>query len=51
MAAVAYPWNALRGGFDLEMHPGAGAIMALADVLFWWLAVYLSLRLWRSWRN
>jgi hypothetical protein len=51
MAAVAYPWGALQGGFDAEMHPRFALLVVLADLLFWWLAIYVLLRLWRSCRS
>jgi len=47
-AAVVYPWNAIQGGFDAEMHPWAATLTVLADVLFWWLVIYVLLRLWRA---
>jgi len=51
MAAVAYPWVAIRGGFDPGMHPISAPLMMIADVLFWWLVIYVLLLLSRNWRN
>jgi hypothetical protein len=50
MAVVAYLWNAIRGSFDPET-PISSALILLADVLFWWLVVYVVIRLWRTWRS
>jgi len=49
MAAVAYPMGI--GGFDPELYPMSALEMVLVDVAFWWLVVYLLLRLWRAWHN
>jgi hypothetical protein len=50
MAVVGYLWNAIRGSFDPET-PISSALILLADVLFWWLLVYVVLRLGRTWRS
>ena len=51
MAAIAYPWNAVRGDFDPTMHRISVPLMILADVLFWWLVIYVLFRLRRNRRN
>jgi hypothetical protein len=45
MAAIACPWKAVRGEFDPTMHRMSVPLMILADVLFWWLVIYVLLRL------
>jgi hypothetical protein len=49
IALVSYPLGI--GAFDLELHPMSALLIVLVDVAFWWLVVYLVLRLWRSWRS
>ena len=51
MAAIAYLWNAVRGEFDPTMHRISVPLMILADVLFWWLVIYVLLRLQRNRRS
>jgi hypothetical protein len=51
MAAIGYSWSALRGEFDPTMHRISVPLMIVADVLFWWLVIYVLLRLWRRWRQ
>jgi hypothetical protein len=38
-------------GFDTELYPKSALLVALVDVLFWWLVIYVFLRLWRTLRN
>lgn len=49
IAAVAYPLGISR--FDTELYPRSALLMVFIDVLFWWLVIYMFLRLRHSWRN
>ena len=52
MAAVSYSLGAVvKGGFDAELHPGSASLVVLVDLIFWWLVIYLLLRLWHSWQS
>ena len=49
IAAVAYPMGI--SGFDPELYPGSALLVVVVDVAFWWLVIYLGLRLWTGWRG
>jgi hypothetical protein len=49
IALVSYPLGV--AGFDLELYPKSALLVVLVDLVFWWLVVYVVLRLWRTWRS
>ena len=49
IVAVAYPMGI--SGFDPELYPGSALLVVVVDVAFWWLVIYLGLRVWRGWRG
>ena len=49
IVAVAYPMGI--SGFDPELYPGSALLMVIVAVAFWWLVIYVALRLWRWWQS